>query len=100
MTETSTIETQTVRVHIPGELRQQIDNQSTVELAGVCVREILESLSGRYPVLGKRLFAADGRLNRFVNIYLNDEDIRFLDNLDTSTSSGDEISIVPAIAGG
>ena len=71
-----------------------------VELGGGCVREILESLSGRYPVLGKRLFAADGRLNRFVNIYLNDEDIRFLDNLDTSTSSGDEISIVPAIAGG
>lgn len=95
-----TTEPQTVRVHIPGELRQQIDNQSSLELGGSCVREILESLSGRYPVIGKRIFGADGRLNRFVNIYLNDEDIRFLENLDTVISKGDEISIVPAIAGG
>jgi len=90
----------TITVHIPGEIRQQIDNQRALELEGTSVREVLGILSERYPVLGKRLFAADGKLNRFVNIYLNDEDIRFLENLETPLSGGDEISIVPAIAGG
>ncbi len=90
----------TIKVHIPGELRAQVGDQSFVELGGSSVREILGSLAESYPVLGKRLFNGEGRLNRFVNIYLNDEDIRFLENLETAVSGGDEISIVPAIAGG
>ena len=90
----------TVKVHIPGELRAQVGSQNEIELHGSSVKEVLGVLADRYPVLGKRLFAADGRLNRFVNIYLNDEDIRFLENLETSIGDGDEISIVPAIAGG
>ena len=90
----------TIKVHIPGELRVQVDNRSFVELAGPSVGEILRTLAESYPVLGTRLFTGEGRINRFVNIYLNDEDIRFLDNLDTAVSEGDEISIVPAIAGG
>lgn len=90
----------TVKVHIPGELRSQVDNQSSVELVGSSIQDVLASLAQRYPVLGKRLFSGEGKLNRFVNVYLNDEDIRFLENLDTAVESGDEISIVPAIAGG
>ena len=74
----------TVKVHIPGELRAQVGSQNEIELAGASVKEVLGVLAERYPVLGKRLFGADGRLNRFVNIYLNDEDIRFLENLDTT----------------
>ena len=92
--------TDTIRVHIPGELRPQVGDQAAVELSGSSVDEILRSLASDYPVLGKRLFGPEGRLNRFVNIYLNDEDIRFLENLDTAVEGGDEISIVPAIAGG
>jgi len=90
----------TIKVHIPGELRAQVDNQTEVQMAGGSVREILGTLATTYPVLGKRLFDGEGRLNRFVNIYLNDEDIRFLQDLETGTNNGDEISIVPAIAGG
>jgi len=89
-----------VKVHIPGELRAQVDDRNFVELEGASVHDVLQSLAGDYPVLGKRLFSGDGRLNRFVNVYLNDEDIRFLENLQTLLENGDEISIVPAIAGG
>lgn len=92
--------TTTVKVHIPGELRIQVDNQNFVELAGESVQEVLAQLAASYPVLGKRLFNAEGRLNRYINVYLNDEDIRFLQNLETPVQGGDEISIVPAIAGG
>ena len=92
--------TNTVKVHIPSELRIQVDNQNFVELAGESVHEILAQLSSSYPALGKRLFNTEGRLNRYVNVYLNDEDIRFLQNLEPTVHSGDEISIVPAIAGG
>jgi molybdopterin converting factor small subunit len=60
----------TVKVHIPGELRAQVGSQNEVELQGDSVKEVLGLLADRYPVLGKRLFGADGRLNRFVNIYL------------------------------
>ena len=92
--------TNSIKVHIPGELRVQVGDRPFVELLGSSVNDILRRLAADYPVLGKRLFSPDGRLNRFVNIYLNDEDIRFLENLDTSVRGGDEISIVPAIAGG
>ena len=92
--------TTTVKVHIPGELRIQVDNQNFVELAGESVQEVLAQLASSYPVFGKRLFNAEGRLNRYINVYLNDEDIRFLQNLETPVQGGDEISIVPAIAGG
>lgn len=92
--------TQTVTVHIPGELRPQVDNNATVEMTGSSVRQVLKALRDRYPVLGKRLFKNDEELNHFVNIYLNEEDIRFLENLETPTRTGDELSIVPAIAGG
>lgn len=90
----------TVTVRIPTALRPQVDNHESLDLAGGTVKEVLGSLTSQFPELGKRLFKADNELNRFINVYVNDEDIRFLDNLDTAVKSGDELSIVPAIAGG
>lgn len=90
----------TVTVMIPTALRQHVDGQDTLEVGGGSVGEVLGTLTQRYPDLGQRLFKAADELNRFVNIYVNDEDIRFLDNLNTSLNAGDELSIVPAIAGG
>ncbi len=91
-----------ITVLIPTALRPQVDNQDTVSVAGGSVRDVLGSLAGKYPDLGKRLFTANGEqeINRFINVYVNDEDIRFLENLDTAVKPGDELSIVPAIAGG
>ena len=90
----------TVTVQIPNALRPQAGDNASLLVAGGSVKEVLGSLTSQYPELGKRLFKADNELNRFVNVYVNDEDIRFLDNLNTAGKSGDEVSIVPAIAGG
>ena len=92
--------TTTVTVRIPTALRPQVGNHESVAVGGASVKEVLASLTGQYPDLGKRLFKAGNELNRFINVYVNDEDIRFLDNLDTPLKAGDEVSIVPAIAGG
>ena len=90
----------TVTVVIPTAMRPQVDNHESLEVQGGSVREVLSTITSQFPELGKRLFKAENELNRFVNVYLNDEDIRFLNNLDTAVESGDELSIVPAIAGG
>jgi len=90
----------TVTVRIPTALRPQAGNNSSLDLAGASIREVLGSLTSQYPELGDRLFKGENELNRFINVYVNDEDIRFLDSLDTLVKSGDEVSIVPAIAGG
>ena len=91
-----------ITIQIPTALRPQVGDQATIELdsADTSVRALLGSLTSQYPELGKRLFKSENELNRFVNVYLNDEDIRFLNDLDTCVKSGDELSIVPAIAGG
>ena len=89
-----------VTIHIPTALRQQVDNQDTIETTGGTVGDVLGSLAGQYPELGKRLYKDDHELNRFINVYVDDEDIRFLNNLDTELKGGEEIAIVPAIAGG
>ena len=89
-----------VTIHIPTALRQQVDDHESLEMPGQTVGEVLGSLTSQYPELGKRLYKDDSQLNRFINVYLNDEDIRFLDNLDTQVKGGDELAIVPAIAGG
>ena len=90
----------TITVRIPTALRPQAGGHELIDLTGTSVRQILGSLRDAYPELGQRLFKSDNELNRFINIYLNDEDIRFLDNLDTPVKTGDELAIVPAIAGG
>lgn len=89
-----------VKVRIPSPLRNYTNGADVVETSGVNVGEVLNSLKSKAAGIETRLFKGEGQLNRFVNIYVNDEDIRFLSNLDTPVKEGDEISIVPAIAGG
>jgi molybdopterin synthase sulfur carrier subunit len=89
-----------VKVRIPSPLRNYTNGADVVETAGGNVGEVLDSLKGKAAGIETRLFKSEGQLNRFVNIYVNDEDIRFLSNLSTPVKEGDEISIVPAIAGG
>ncbi|MBI3925400.1 MAG: MoaD/ThiS family protein [Armatimonadetes bacterium] len=89
-----------VKVLIPTALRPQAENHESVELAGGSVGEVLARLRDRFPALGQRLYRDDKELNRFINIYLNDENIRFLQNLVTPVEDGDELTILPAIAGG
>ena len=89
-----------VEVRIPTPLRKFTDGQETVAVEGATVGEVLESLTKRYPDLGPKIFGDDGEVRRFVNIFANDEDIRFQEKLDTSVDDGDQVSIVPAIAGG
>lgn len=89
-----------VKVRIPSPLRNYTNGADVVEAAGGSVGEVLGNLKATAAGIETRLFKAEGQLNRFVNVYVNDEDIRFLKNLETPVKAGDEISIVPAIAGG
>ena len=89
----------TVEVRVTANLQKLVDGQRSVQGEGSTVRELLDDLEGRYPGLKAQL-VTDGQLHRFVNIYLNDEDIRFLGQLDTPLNEGDVLSILPALAGG
>ena len=89
-----------VRVRIPSPLRSYTNGADVIEAQGANVGEVLNSLKAGAAGIESRLFKGPDQLNRFVNVYLNDEDIRFLSNLQTPVKAGDEISIVPAIAGG
>ena len=81
-------------------LRPQTGGEPEVEAAGATVGEVLRALTAEHPDTEAQLFAADGELNRYVNVYLNDEDVRVLDGLDTAVSDGDTVVILPAMAGG
>jgi MoaD family protein len=87
-------------VKIPPVLRKHTGDQTSVDLAGSKVGEVLNALVAEYPDTKDQIFSADGELNRFVNIYLNDEDVRVLDGLETSVSDNDTVMILPAMAGG
>ena len=89
-----------IKVRIPSPLRTFTDGVDVLQFEGGNVADVLTQLTTRAAGIEKRLFKSPGELNRFVNIYVNDEDIRFLQNLSTAVKPGDEISIVPAIAGG
>jgi adenylyltransferase/sulfurtransferase len=90
-----------ITIHIPTPLRPFLDNQDTVTVDGEgAVGEVLRQLAAAHGDLGKHLFGADGSLRNFVNVYVNEEDIRYQDGEDTAVKSGDTISIVPSIAGG
>jgi MoaD family protein len=80
-------------------MRQHTDGQAVVEVAGNSVQSALEQLGQKCPGISQRIFE-NGQVRRFVNIYVNDEDIRYLDNLKTPVKDGDEVSIIPAVAGG
>jgi molybdopterin synthase sulfur carrier subunit len=88
-----------VRIQIPTPMRPHAGGQAVVEAAGNTVQALLDSLGQQFPALHQKIFD-NGRLRQYVNLYLNDEDIRYLDNLSTSVKDGDELSIIPAVAGG
>src|SRR5271156_3184616 len=89
-----------VKVMIPTPLRAYAGKQESVELQAATVGEALSALTSRFTELRKHLYSDDGRLRSFVNVYVNDEDIRYLQKDQTSVREGDTISIVPSIAGG
>ena len=89
-----------VQVLIPTPLQKFTNNEASVELDASSVDALIDALDGRYEGLKARLCDEAGKLRRFLNVYVNSEDIRFLDNQATALSDGDEVSIVPAVAGG
>ena len=89
-----------VQVNIPTPLRRLTNGQNQVEADATSLAELLNALDQDYPGMRDRLIDEEGEIRYFVNIYLNGEDVRFLQGADTPMSSGDEVSIVPAVAGG
>ena len=89
-----------VLVRIPTPLRRMTNGQAKVELESAKLGEMVEQLDASYPGFKARLVDETGEMRYFVNIYINGEDVRFLQGLDTDIKSGDEVSIVPAVAGG
>jgi sulfur-carrier protein len=87
-------------VKIPPVLRGSVGGAKEVEVSGSSIREVLRGLATEHPATESQLFSEEGELNRYVNVYLNDEDVRVLDGLDTSVSDGDTVVILPAMAGG
>ena len=88
------------KVHIPTPLRQYAGKQSAVDVKASSIADALSGLVAQHPELRRHLYTEDGKLRAFVNVYLNDEDIRYLQKEDTLVSESDTISIVPSIAGG
>ncbi|MFC5722799.1 MoaD/ThiS family protein [Streptomyces gamaensis] len=89
-----------IEVRIPTILRTHTDGQKAVEGAGATLDELLRDLETRHPGIRERLVDDSGELRRFVNVYLNDEDVRFLGGLGTALGDGDSVTILPAVAGG
>jgi molybdopterin converting factor small subunit len=89
-----------VKVRVPGPLRRLTDSSAEVSVDGATVAEVLASLEASYPGFRERLYDDSGGLRQFINIYVNDTDIRFGQGLDTPVGERDEVSIVPAVAGG
>lgn len=89
-----------VKVRIPSPLRNLTDNAGEVTASGANVREVIKDLEAKYPGIMERLCDDKGEVRRFVNVFVGDEDIRFLNGLDTAVDESTEVSIIPAIAGG
>ena len=88
-----------ITIHLPTPMRQHADGAASVQVAASNVQTALAALGEKHPALTQRIFD-NGQVRRFVNIYLNNEDIRYLDNLATPVKDGDELAIIPAVAGG
>ena len=89
-----------VEVRIPTMLRSHVGGAATASVDGATVREVLDNLVAAYPALVGQIVTPDGTLHKFVNVYVNDDDIRYLDKLDTKVTDSDTVSILPAVAGG
>jgi molybdopterin converting factor small subunit len=89
-----------VKVKIPTMMRAQSGGQPVLEGEGPTVREVLSDIATRYPGLTSSIVTEEGTLHRFVNLYVNDEDVRYLGSLETAVDEGDTISVLPAVAGG
>jgi sulfur-carrier protein len=87
-------------IKVPPVLRGSVEGEKEVQAPGQNVGEVLRSLASQHPATESQLFSEDGQLNRYVNVYLNDEDVRVLQGLDTSVADSDTIVILPAMAGG
>ena len=87
-------------VWIPQVLRSAVGGQKQVELEGGTVRELVDALVAKFPALRQQLLGEDGDLNRFVNVYVNGQDVRYLAGLDTPVAPADEVRLLPAMAGG
>lgn len=87
-------------VRVPTPLQKVTGGKGEVSVQGLTIREVFEDMEKKYPGLRERIYSEDGELRRFINIYVNEEDIRFLDSEDSKVKDGDVISIIPAIAGG
>jgi len=89
-----------VRVRVPTPLRRFTGGADEVSVSGVTIASVVEDLEQHHPGIKERICDEEGKVRRFVNIFVNGDDIRFLSNLETAVKDGDEVSIVPAIAGG
>jgi sulfur-carrier protein len=89
-----------VRVKLPTLLRSNAGGEALVEGSGSTLREVFDDLESRYPGITERIVTPDGALQRFVNVYVNDEDVRYLGSLETEVAEGDTVAILPAVAGG
>jgi molybdopterin synthase sulfur carrier subunit len=89
-----------VNVKLPTILRKHAGDQARVAADGDTLRELLKDLESRYPGITKNVLTEDGALQRFINVYVNDEDVRYLGSLETELREGDTVSILPAVAGG
>jgi molybdopterin converting factor small subunit len=89
-----------VRVRIPTILRTYTDGESEVSASGGTLAEVLDSLEGSYPGIRARILDEQGAIRRFVNVYVGNDDVRFLESLETSTPDGAQVSVIPAVAGG
>jgi molybdopterin synthase sulfur carrier subunit len=87
-------------IKIPPVLRGSVGGEKEVQASGESIRDVLRALASQHPATESQLFSEDGELNRYVNVYLNDEDVRVLEGLDTSVSESDTVVILPAMAGG
>ena len=89
-----------VTVRIPTPLRRITNGKDKVEVEGDTLQNVVDALEGAYPGIKERICGEDGDIRHFVNVYVNGEDIRFIDGIKTPIKTGDEVSIVPAVAGG
>ncbi len=96
----TSITTPAIQVRVTAVLQKHTGGQKAVDASGTNVREVLEDMESRFPGFKAQMYGPDGKLHRFVNVYLNDEDIRYTGGVETALKQGDVLDILPALAGG